>query len=72
MMSLGEEDRLTFLGDWFILLRLARWPLLSVALFNFDILVAICSRHAPSPPLKLFGGYYILHLWGFRKQVLPA
>lgn len=50
MMSLREGHRLTFLGDWFILLRLVWWPLPSVALFNFDILVVICSRYSPYPP----------------------
>lgn len=47
------------------------WPLLIVALSNFDISVVICFRHSSPSPLSrtFFGGQYVLHLRGFRKSV---
>lgn len=51
MMSLEEVQRLAFLENWFILLRLALWPRPGVALFKSDIFVVLCSRHScPSHP----------------------
>lgn len=52
MMSLEEGQSLAFLENCLTLLRLAPWLWPSVAAFQADTLVVLCSRHSsPAHPL---------------------